>query len=276
MLRTDPAYADEGRARSRRSPATSPSIWRRSASSRRPTPSGLTRGVSLRLLAAARPARASRNRETCSPACGFVVKEMSRRRICAAARPAPTTSCSRTSPRRLRDRKIGNIEKTAPDVIAAGNIGCITQIASGTAIPVVHAVELIDWATGGPVPDAIAGTFQFRTNRRDDDHGEEAQGKEEGRRTRTRTQKRAAPARRKKTAARKPARKAKAKTRRRQSQRRSAARRRPSCRRAARRAGASRPMTQPGPAVTPLAPRPSPFPSSVPGDFPPQSPDGKN
>jgi glycolate oxidase iron-sulfur subunit len=45
----------------------------------------------------------------------------------------------------------------APDVIAAGNIGCITQIAAGTAIPVVHTVELIDWATGGPRPEALKG-----------------------------------------------------------------------------------------------------------------------
>ena len=42
-------------------------------------------------------------------------------------------------------------------MIAAGNIGCITQIAAGTAIPVVHPVELIDWATGGPVPAALQG-----------------------------------------------------------------------------------------------------------------------
>jgi glycolate oxidase iron-sulfur subunit len=39
-----------------------------------------------------------------------------------------------------------------PDVIAAGNIGCITQIAAGTELPIVHTVELIDWATGGPCP----------------------------------------------------------------------------------------------------------------------------
>jgi glycolate oxidase iron-sulfur subunit len=41
-------------------------------------------------------------------------------------------------------------------VVAAGNIGCITQIAAGTAIPVVHTVELIDWATGGPVPEGLS------------------------------------------------------------------------------------------------------------------------
>ena len=40
-------------------------------------------------------------------------------------------------------------------MIAAGNIGCITQIAAGTAIPVVHTVELIDWATGGRKPEAL-------------------------------------------------------------------------------------------------------------------------
>jgi glycolate oxidase iron-sulfur subunit len=42
-------------------------------------------------------------------------------------------------------------------VIAAGNIGCITQIAGGTGIPVVHTVELIDWATGGPAPEGLRG-----------------------------------------------------------------------------------------------------------------------
>ena len=57
---------------------------------------------------------------------------------------------------KLRDRKVGNIERLKPDVIAAGNIGCLTQIALGTDIPVVHMVELLDWAQGGPKPEAIA------------------------------------------------------------------------------------------------------------------------
>ncbi len=56
---------------------------------------------------------------------------------------------------RLRDRKIANIEQLRPDLIATGNIGCMTQIATGTALPVVHTVELLDWATGGPVPKPI-------------------------------------------------------------------------------------------------------------------------
>ncbi len=56
----------------------------------------------------------------------------------------------------LRTRKVKNIEATRPDVIAAGNIGCMTQISAGTAIPVVHTVELLDWAYGGPKPPKLA------------------------------------------------------------------------------------------------------------------------
>jgi glycolate oxidase iron-sulfur subunit len=57
--------------------------------------------------------------------------------------------------RRLRERKVRTIEGLRPDVIAAGNIGCITQIAAGTDLPIVHTVELIDWATGGPRPQGV-------------------------------------------------------------------------------------------------------------------------
>ncbi|HUD60024.1 MAG TPA: glycolate oxidase subunit GlcF [Acetobacteraceae bacterium] len=56
---------------------------------------------------------------------------------------------------RLRERKLGNLRATHPDLIAAGNIGCITQL-NGGGIPVVHTVELLDWMAGGPVPTAIA------------------------------------------------------------------------------------------------------------------------
>jgi glycolate oxidase iron-sulfur subunit len=56
---------------------------------------------------------------------------------------------------RLRERKIGNIERVAPDVVAAGNVGCIAQIAAGTSVPVVHPVELVDWACGGPTPAGL-------------------------------------------------------------------------------------------------------------------------
>ena len=48
-----------------------------------------------------------------------------------------------------------NIESTRPDIIAAGNIGCMTQIGSATGIPVVHTVELLNWAYGGERPKSL-------------------------------------------------------------------------------------------------------------------------
>jgi glycolate oxidase iron-sulfur subunit len=56
---------------------------------------------------------------------------------------------------KLRDRKLDNIARTLPDVIATGNIGCMVQLAGGTDTPVVHTVELLDWAWGGPAPKAV-------------------------------------------------------------------------------------------------------------------------
>jgi glycolate oxidase iron-sulfur subunit len=55
----------------------------------------------------------------------------------------------------LRDRKAHNIESVAPDLVAAGNIGCITQLQGSSQIPIVHTVELLDWALGGPCPDEL-------------------------------------------------------------------------------------------------------------------------
>ena len=57
----------------------------------------------------------------------------------------------------LKRRKVQTLEAKSPQVIAAGNIGCMMQIGSGTGIPVVHTVELLDWATGGPQPRALIG-----------------------------------------------------------------------------------------------------------------------
>ena len=55
----------------------------------------------------------------------------------------------------LKARKVRTLEAKNPDVIAAGNIGCMMQIGSGTDLPIVHTVELLDWATGGPQPPAL-------------------------------------------------------------------------------------------------------------------------
>ena len=55
----------------------------------------------------------------------------------------------------LKARKVATLEATRPDLIAAGNIGCMMQIGSAIGVPVVHTVELLDWATGGPKPPAL-------------------------------------------------------------------------------------------------------------------------
>ncbi len=58
--------------------------------------------------------------------------------------------------KQLKDRKVRTLEAKKPDVIAAGNIGCMMQIGSATGVPVVHTVELLDWATGGPKPPRLS------------------------------------------------------------------------------------------------------------------------
>jgi glycolate oxidase iron-sulfur subunit len=87
---------------------------------------------------------------------GFTVKDIPEGHLCCGS--AGTYNIMQPElARALRDRKIANIARVAPDLIAAGNIGCITQIAGGIDLPVVHTVELLDWATGGPKPDALKG-----------------------------------------------------------------------------------------------------------------------
>jgi glycolate oxidase iron-sulfur subunit len=87
---------------------------------------------------------------------GFSVKDVPEGHICCGS--AGTYNLLQPEiASRLRARKVENIERIAPDVIATGNIGCATQIGRGTAIPIVHTVELLDWATGGPLPEALAG-----------------------------------------------------------------------------------------------------------------------
>ena len=58
---------------------------------------------------------------------------------------------------KLKQRKLANIARVKPDAIAAGNIGCITQIGSGAGVPIVHTVQILNWAYGGRRPRALAG-----------------------------------------------------------------------------------------------------------------------
>jgi glycolate oxidase iron-sulfur subunit len=55
----------------------------------------------------------------------------------------------------LKARKLASIASVKPEIVAAGNIGCIAQLAHGAGVPVLHTVELLDWATGGPKPGAL-------------------------------------------------------------------------------------------------------------------------
>jgi glycolate oxidase iron-sulfur subunit len=85
---------------------------------------------------------------------GFAVKDVPEGHICCGS--AGTYNILQpVIADQLRARKVANIQRTKPDLIATGNIGCMTQIGKGTSIPIVHTVELLDWATGGPVPEAL-------------------------------------------------------------------------------------------------------------------------
>ncbi|MDP6351129.1 MAG: glycolate oxidase subunit GlcF [Alphaproteobacteria bacterium] len=85
---------------------------------------------------------------------GFVVRDIPEGHLCCGS--AGTYNLLQPElAGQLRARKIANIASVAPDTIAAGNIGCISQLAGGTEIPVVHTVQLLDWATGGPKPAGL-------------------------------------------------------------------------------------------------------------------------
>jgi glycolate oxidase iron-sulfur subunit len=87
-------------------------------------------------------------------AAGFTVREPLEGHLCCGSAGTYNILQPEIS-KRLRDRKVKNIEATGADLVATGNIGCITQIATGSSLPVVHTVALLDWAYGGPKPAAL-------------------------------------------------------------------------------------------------------------------------
>ena len=85
---------------------------------------------------------------------GFIVAEPADSHLCCGS--AGTYNLMQPAiSRQLKARKLRTLEAVKPDVIAAGNIGCMMQIGAGARVPVVHTVELLDWATGGPRPPAM-------------------------------------------------------------------------------------------------------------------------
>jgi glycolate oxidase iron-sulfur subunit len=92
---------------------------------------------------------------------GFVVRDIPEGHICCGS--AGTYNILQPEiAGQLRARKVANIARVKPDIIATGNIGCITQIAQGTSIPIVHTAELLDWACGGPAPIDLRNSANMR------------------------------------------------------------------------------------------------------------------
>jgi glycolate dehydrogenase iron-sulfur subunit len=85
---------------------------------------------------------------------GFTVMEIPEGHICCGS--AGTYNILQPAiAAELRQRKVEAIRSVRPDLVATGNIGCITQIAAGMDIPIAHTVELLDWAYGGPIPRGL-------------------------------------------------------------------------------------------------------------------------
>ena len=82
---------------------------------------------------------------------GFAVAEPEEAHLCCGSAGTYNILQSQIAGR-LRDRKAARLAELKPDVVAAGNIGCLTQIGDRAGAPAVHPVELLDWATGGPKP----------------------------------------------------------------------------------------------------------------------------
>ncbi|MGL5137667.1 MAG: glycolate oxidase subunit GlcF [Beijerinckiaceae bacterium] len=92
-------------------------------------------------------------------AAGFKIKDVPEGHICCGSAGVYNILQPEIAGQ-LRSRKVRNIERLRPDLIATGNIGCMTQIGKGTGLPIIHTVELLDWAYGGPVPDALADGYR--------------------------------------------------------------------------------------------------------------------
>ncbi|MBY5869099.1 glycolate oxidase subunit GlcF [Rhizobium leguminosarum] len=89
-------------------------------------------------------------------AAGFTVRDPAEGHLCCGSAGTYNIMQPEISAA-LKARKVKNIEATKADIIATGNIGCITQIATGTGMPILHTVELLDWAYGGAVPEKLTG-----------------------------------------------------------------------------------------------------------------------
>ena len=86
--------------------------------------------------------------------CGYQITEPKNSHLCCGSAGTYNLLQPKIS-EELKNRKVQSLEAKRPDIIAAGNIGCMMQIASSSNVPVVHTIELVDWATGGPKPSKL-------------------------------------------------------------------------------------------------------------------------
>jgi glycolate oxidase iron-sulfur subunit len=152
MLRLDPAYADKAA----RVSALAKDVTEYLASIELPavaTPSGLT--VAYHSACSMQHGQKIVNQpKALLKAAGFRVVEPREGHLCCGSAGTYNILQPEISAR-LKARKVANIEATGAELVATGNIGCITQIASGSKMPVVHTVMLLDWAYGGPKPAGV-------------------------------------------------------------------------------------------------------------------------
>ena len=153
MLRFDPAYAEKAA----RVSALAKDITEYLASL--DLPSHMPRGIAVAYHSACSMQHGQKI--TMAPklllkAAGFTVRDPAEGHLCCGSAGTYNIMQSEISAE-LKARKVRNLEATRADVIATGNIGCITQIATGTGIPILHTVELLDWAYGGDMPAKLKG-----------------------------------------------------------------------------------------------------------------------
>lgn len=99
--------------------------------------------------------------KTLLKAAGFTVKDVPQGHLCCGSAGVYNIMQPQIA-RQLRDSKVANIESTRPQLISTGNIGCMTQIGTGTDIPIVHTVQLLNWAHGGTMPDELITLMRGR------------------------------------------------------------------------------------------------------------------
>ncbi|MEX3007115.1 glycolate oxidase subunit GlcF [Hoeflea sp. TYP-13] len=154
MLRNDPAYAQKAATVS----DLAKDITEYLATLRLPEPA-LTPGLAVAYHSACsmqHGQKITRQPKDLLKAAGFDVREPAEGHLCCGSAGTYNIMQSEIA-EQLRDRKVRNIEATRADLVATGNIGCITQIGMDSALPVVHTVKLLDWAYGGPRPEELGG-----------------------------------------------------------------------------------------------------------------------